>query len=99
MRAIEIAHHSDNGDMESTIIPCVNPERPSYLELADIHHVLYTLSQGMKVGDVISMHEAPSDEDTADQYDDSMDGDAASALASAGFGTDKDYGYYGGDDY
>lgn len=28
-----------------------------------------------------------------DQYDDSMDGDAASALASAGFGTDEDYGY------
>ena len=27
-------------------------------------------------------------------YDDSMDGDEASALASAGFGTDEDYGYY-----
>ena len=26
---------------------------------------------------------------------DSMDGDAGSALASAGFGTDEDYGYYG----
>ncbi len=25
-------------------------------------------------------------------YDDSMDGDAASALASAGWGTDEDYG-------
>ena len=30
-------------------------------------------------------------------YDDSMDGDAASALASAGWGTDEDYG--GGCDY
>lgn len=29
----------------------------------------------------------------ADYYDDSMDGDAASALASAGWGTDEDYGY------
>ena len=28
-------------------------------------------------------------------YDDSMDGDHASALASAGFGTDEDYGYTG----
>ena len=28
-------------------------------------------------------------------YDDSMDGDHDSALASAGFGTDEDYGYYG----
>ena len=30
-----------------------------------------------------------------DNYDDSMDGDHDSALASAGFGTDEDYGYYG----
>lgn len=28
-------------------------------------------------------------------YDDSMDGDFDSALASAGYGTDEDYGYYG----
>lgn len=28
------------------------------------------------------------------EFNDSMDGDAASALASAGFGTDEDYGYY-----
>jgi hypothetical protein len=27
-----------------------------------------------------------------------MDGDHASALASAGWGTDEDYGYYGGDE-
>lgn len=32
------------------------------------------------------------------EYDDSMDGDAESALASAGWGTDEDYGYYGGTD-
>lgn len=30
-----------------------------------------------------------------DAFDDSMDGDEASALASAGWGTDEDYGYYG----
>ncbi len=35
-------------------------------------------------------------EDLCEGYsDDSMDGDAESALASAGFGTDEDYGYYG----
>lgn len=28
-------------------------------------------------------------------YDDSMDGDFDSAMASAGYGTDEDYGYYG----
>jgi hypothetical protein len=29
-----------------------------------------------------------------DDYDDSMDGDHASALASAGWGTDEDYGAF-----
>ena len=28
-----------------------------------------------------------------------MDGDFDSAMASAGFGTDEDYGYYGNDDW
>jgi len=40
------------------------------------------------------------DEDTenavpTDEYDESMDGDFDSGMASAGFGTDEDYGYYG----
>lgn len=30
-------------------------------------------------------------------YDDPMDGDAASALASVGWGTDEDYGSFGDD--
>jgi len=30
-----------------------------------------------------------------DSYNDSMDGDFDSAMASAGYGTDEDYGYYG----
>jgi hypothetical protein len=38
------------------------------------------------------------EDDFEPEYDDSMDGDAASALASAGFGTDEDYGYFGGDE-
>jgi hypothetical protein len=33
-----------------------------------------------------------------DDYDDSMDGDHDSAMESAGWGTDEDYGFYG-DDY
>jgi hypothetical protein len=33
-----------------------------------------------------------------DDFDDSMDGDFDSAMASAGFGTDEDYGYYGGNE-
>jgi hypothetical protein len=34
----------------------------------------------------------------SNQYHDDMDGDHQSALASAGWGTDEDYGHYG-DDY
>jgi hypothetical protein len=33
-----------------------------------------------------------------DDMDESMDGDFDSGMASAGFGTDEDYGYYGGYD-
>lgn len=35
--------------------------------------------------------------DDEDDYDDSMDGDHDSAMESAGWGTDEDYGYYGSD--
>jgi hypothetical protein len=31
--------------------------------------------------------------------DDNMDGDHDSAMESAGWGTDEDYGYFGGEDY
>jgi hypothetical protein len=37
-------------------------------------------------------------DDHDDFYDESMDGDHDSAMESAGWGTDEDYGYYG-DDY
>lgn len=36
-------------------------------------------------------------DDFFDDYDDSMDGDHDSAMESAGWGTDEDYGYYGED--
>ena len=38
-------------------------------------------------------------EEEAPDMDESMDGDHESALASAGFGTDEDYGCYGGDEW
>ena len=31
----------------------------------------------------------------SDDYNDSMDGDWDSGMASAGYGTDEDYGYFG----
>ena len=37
-------------------------------------------------------------EDEDSDYDESMDGDFDSAMASAGYGTDEDYGYYGDND-
>jgi hypothetical protein len=37
------------------------------------------------------------DYDSEEDYDDSMDGDHDSAMESAGWGTDEDYGYYGED--
>ncbi len=43
--------------------------------------------------------EENEDEEWSDDYDDSMDGDHESGLASAGWGTDEDYGYYGEDTY
>ena len=36
--------------------------------------------------------------DDEDDYDDSMDGDHDSAMQSAGWGTDEDYGYFGYDE-
>ena len=52
----------------------------------------------------IAMHDDPRWDDVIednmiedDYYDDSMDGDFDSAMSSAGFGTDEDYGMY--DDY
>lgn len=40
------------------------------------------------------------DDDVVDseEYEDGMDGDAESAFASCGWGTDEDYGCYGGDE-
>lgn len=39
----------------------------------------------------------PNYDDHDDFYSDSMDGDHDSAMESAGWGTDEDYGYYGED--
>ena len=51
---------------------------------------------GVTVNDVLNIKEHMMD--SIDDYDDSMDGDFDSAMASAGYGTDEDYGCYG-DDY
>jgi hypothetical protein len=45
--------------------------------------------------DEIDEYLANQDHLDDDDFDDSMDGDHESALASAGFGMDESYGYYG----
>lgn len=40
----------------------------------------------------------PEGEEEVEYYDDALDGDMASALASVGWGTDEDYGHYGSDE-
>lgn len=38
------------------------------------------------------------DDEDGEEFDDSMDGDHDSAMASAGWGTDEDYGHYGSEE-
>ena len=52
---------------------------------------------GVPVEMVQAFYEVLADEQDA-EYDESMDGDFDSAMASAGYGTDEDYGYFGGDE-
>lgn len=70
--------------------PCFDPENsyeddemnPNYDDSNDFY------ADGVEADDMIQWE---------DDYDDSMDGDHDSAMESAGWGTDEDYGYYGED--
>lgn len=48
---------------------------------------------GVPVDWVQAVYDDMLDEELS--YDDSMDGDFDSGMASAGYGTDEDYGYFG----
>jgi len=50
---------------------------------------------GVTVNDVLNIKEHMMD--SIDDYNDSMDGDFDTAMASAGYGTDEDYGCYTGE--
>lgn len=56
-----------------------------------------SLEDDMNYDDYNDFHEMVEDSAADDSYDDSMDGDHDSAMESAGWGTDEDYGYYGDD--
>ena len=58
---------------------------------------------GVTVNDVLNIKEYMMESNfenidiELEDYDDPMDGDFDTAMASAGYGTDEDYGYYGDD--
>ena len=65
----------------------------TFAELAEMYNVPFEWVNNLAV-------ELAADgvEDRLDDFDESMDGDFDSAMASAGYGTDEDYGYYGDGD-
>ncbi len=78
--------------------------------MSKMSNLMISIQEDLNAGrlsfaEIAAKHEIPLDwvdaaaSEMADQYDDSMDGDFDSAMASAGHGTDEDYGCYGGDDY
>ena len=62
----------------------------SFQQIADIY--------GLPRADVELIAQELMDQFDDSQFDDSMDGDFDSAMASAGMGTDEDYGYFGMED-
>ena len=55
----------------------------------------YDMIAEMNDSEFYEENEIPHDDD--DVWFDELDGDHESGLASAGWGTDEDYGYYGDD--
>ena len=81
-----MSHDFDNFDMmaERTIWPWIDDDSR---ENDDIYNECWA-----EIGEQMC-------EDFDDSFDDSMDGDFDSAMRDAGFGTDEDYGDFGGEDY
>jgi hypothetical protein len=86
---------SKMSDLHLSVVEELNRGQLSYYEIA------YKLDIPVAWVEVVS-EEVHSTLNTLnaifDIDQDFMDGDATSALASAGFGTDEDYGYYGGEE-
>jgi len=62
----------------------------SFQQIADFY--------GIPVADVETIAKEVMNQFDDSQYNESLDGDFDSGMASAGFGTDEDYGYYGEND-
>lgn len=88
--------------------PCCGHESgccPNYDESGRQTDMVCVCGARLPVDNPVSICDACLDRDYEDDdygmedYDDSMDGDWDSGMASAGFGTDEDYGFFGGDEY
>lgn len=62
-------------------------------DFANEHELFENDFNGEQILDDTMFEEVDDEEDYFDAFDD------AQALASAGWGTDEDYGFYGSDDY
>ena len=77
---------SKMSDLQIAIQEDLNAGLLSFAEIAEKHEIPFEWVDNVAA-------------EMADHYDDSMDGDFDSAMTSAGYGTDEDYGCYGADDY
>lgn len=85
--------------------PCCGHEAgccPSFNEAGEQTNMICTCGAELPIDNPVSICDSCLDRDyedddysMEDDYDDSMDGDWDSGMASAGFGMDEDYGYYG----
>lgn len=87
--------------------PCYDPDNSceddmnydDYNDFFDEDSSNYHPDAAHEISTHVDYDENEEDDVWDDSYDDSMDGDWDSAMRDAGFGTDEDYGYFGGEDY
>jgi hypothetical protein len=80
-------------DLHLTLSCAIQDGEYTFAELAEMYNVPFEW-----VNNLARELAADGVEDRLDDFDESMDGDFDSAMASAGYGTDEDYGYYGDGD-
>jgi len=80
-------------DLHLTLSCAIQDGEYTFAEIAEMYNVPFEWVNNLAI-------ELAADgvEDRLDDFDESMDGDFDSAMASAGYGTDEDYGYYGDGD-
>jgi hypothetical protein len=88
------------GHEAAHLLTLTQAERDEMTAACGVDLLVYLCNGGTVEALQALVREAAEDcDEDCDAYDDSMDGDHDSAMASAGFGTDEDYGCFGGDDW